>query len=197
MLPWPSVPPTYGDIRLRAFEARDVDMVRDLSTDPYVPLTGTLKANATAEQALAWIERQRDRVVTETGYSFCVADLEDDRALGQAGLWLTALEEGRATAGYGVAPLERGRGVAAEALRALTTFAWSVPGLHRVELHIEPWNAASMRTAEAAGYQREGLLRSHQVIGKRRVDMVLHAAVRSDRGHRAAAGRSHRGHRSA
>lgn len=37
---------------------------------------------------------------------------------------------------------------------------------------------ASERTAQAAGYQSEGLLRSHQVIGGNRVDMLLYAAVR-------------------
>ena len=40
---------------------------------------------------------------------------------------------------------------------------------------VEPWNAASWRTAGSAGYQREGLLRSHQEIGGHRVDMFLYA----------------------
>jgi ribosomal-protein-alanine N-acetyltransferase len=35
-----------------------------------------------------------------------------------------------------------------------------------------------VRTAEHAGYEREGLLRSHQEIGGRRVDMLLYAAIR-------------------
>ncbi len=52
--------------------------------------------------------------------------------------------------------------------------------MHRIELLIEPWNAASLRTAENAGYQREGLLRSYMEIGGRRRDMVLYAAVRQD-----------------
>jgi RimJ/RimL family protein N-acetyltransferase len=37
---------------------------------------------------------------------------------------------------------------------------------------------ASVRTAELAGYEREGLLRSHQEIGGKRVDMFLYAAIR-------------------
>lgn len=57
-------------------------------------------------------------------------------------------------------------------------FAWSPPELHRIELYIEPWNAASWPTAGSAGYQREGLLRSHQEIGGRRVDMLRYAAIR-------------------
>jgi ribosomal-protein-alanine N-acetyltransferase len=35
-----------------------------------------------------------------------------------------------------------------------------------------------VRTAERAGYQREGVLRSHLEIGGRRRDMLLYAAVR-------------------
>jgi len=82
--------------------------------------------------------------------------------------------------GYTVAPRARRRGVAARALRALTTFGWTLPELFRIELHVEPWNLGSIRTAEAVGYVREGLLRSHQTIGGRRVDMLLYAALRPD-----------------
>ena len=59
------------------------------------------------------------------------------------------------------------------ALTALTSFAWTIPGLHRIELYIEPWNAGSAKTAEWAGFVRQGLLRSHQEIGGRRRDMLL------------------------
>lgn len=112
------------------------------------------------------------------GYSFAIADAQTDVAVGGIGLWLAGLSQGRATAGYSVARSGRGRGVAGAALIALTSFAWSVPVLHRIELYIEPWNVASVRTAERARYQREGLLRSHQEIGGRRRDMLLYAIIR-------------------
>ncbi|WP_425565125.1 GNAT family N-acetyltransferase [Saccharopolyspora taberi] len=85
---------------------------------------------------------------------------------------------GRATAGYSVAPAHRGRGVASAALKAMTSFAWSIAELHRIELYVEPRNRASCRVAETAGYEREGLLRSHQEIGGIRRDMLLYAAIR-------------------
>ncbi|WP_184577291.1 GNAT family N-acetyltransferase [Streptomyces zagrosensis] len=75
-------------------------------------------------------------------------------------------------------PRSRGRGIAGQALIALTRFAWSIPELCRIELYIEAWNVASVRTAELAGYEREGLLRWHQEIGGKRVDMLLYAAMR-------------------
>ena len=87
-------------------------MLRDLATDPYVPLIGSLPADASEQQALDFIERQHSRWTTGVGYSFCVADLVDGRALGTAGLWLGDLAQGRASAGYSVAPGARRRGVA-------------------------------------------------------------------------------------
>ncbi len=97
------------------------------------------------------------------------------------GLGLRDLSAGRATSGYAVSPLHRGRGIATSALKALTAFAWIIPGLYRVELYIEPWNTSSIHVAEAAGYQREGLLRSHQEIGGARRDMLLYATARPER----------------
>ena len=179
-LPPPVVAPSADGVVLRPFGARDVGMLRDLATDPYVPLIGSLPAYATEQQALDFIERQHSRWETGVGYSFCVADLETDSALGTAGLWIGDLAVGRASAGYTVAPAARRRGVAARALRALTTFGWTLPELFRIELYIEPWNLGSIRTAEAVGYLREGLLRSHQPIGERRVDMYLYASLRPD-----------------
>ena len=175
---WPSTPPGAGRVVLRPFLEADVPMVVELSADPYVPLIGTLPARATEEQARDWIRRQHDRWAGGEGFSFAVVDRATGTALGQAGLWLAGIAHGRATAGYFVAPSARGSGIGAEALTALTGHAWSIAALHRVELYIEPWNAASIRTAERAGYECEGLLRSHQEIGGRRRDMLLFAALR-------------------
>jgi ribosomal-protein-alanine N-acetyltransferase len=177
-LAMPSVAPSFGDVRLRAFDERDADMLMDLSTDPYLPSIGSLPGQASRADALAWVQRQRERLDAGVGFSFCAADSRTDEALGTAGLHLAPVAAGRATAGYAVAPRSRGHRVAGQALTALTQFAWSVAELFRVELYIEPWNVASQRTAEFAGYAREGLLRSHQEIAGARVDMLLYAALR-------------------
>lgn len=153
-------------------------MARELATDAYVPTIGTLPRHANDEEALAWIRRQMGRYHEGAGFSFVIAEASNDTAVGQCGLWLRELEAGRASAGYSIAPSVRGRGFAADALTALTAFGWTVPGLFRMELYIEPWNTGSIRTAERAGYAREGLLRSHQIIGEVRRDMLLYAAIR-------------------
>lgn len=153
-------------------------MAQELSTDPYVPQVGSLPAHATEDEVLAWVKRQQGRYSERAGFSFTIVEASTDKAVGHCGLWVKELDEGRATAGYAVVPSARRRGLAADALSALTTFGWTVPGLFRIALYIEPWNAGSIRTAERAGYVYEGVLRSHQEIAGRRRDMLLFAAVR-------------------
>lgn len=179
---WPTERPKHGRISLRAVAGRDIGMARELSTDPYVPQTGSLPGDATDDEAAAWVRRQQARYAEGTGFSFSIATGSRDAAIGHCGLWLKDLDEGRATAGYAITPSMRNRGYGAEALIALTKFAWTVPGLHRVALFIEPWNTASLRTAERAGYREEGVLASHQVFDGEYRDMILCAAVRVNAG---------------
>ncbi len=152
--------------------------------------TGSLPFRATHREALDYIARQRGRLAEGKGFSFCVADRSDDTALGGIGLWLTAIEQGRTTGGYGVAPSARARRVATQALDALTAFACTLPPVHRIELYIEPWNLASIRTAETAGFAREGLLRSHQEIAGRRPAAASRAGPRERAAPRSGAMRS-------
>lgn len=178
---WPVTPPAHGSVRLREFCDDDAHVAMEMGEDPYIPLIGSLPARPSAQEALDWIHRQRGRWAEGAGFSFAIAEAESDNAVGAIGLWLRNLTEGRATAGYAVSPAHRGRGFARDALRALTTFAWTVPALHRVELYIEPWNNRSIHVAQACGYQEEGLLRSHQQIGDARRDMLLYTMTRVTR----------------
>lgn len=58
--------------------------------------------------------------------------------------------------GYWIDKNYAGRGFTTEAVNAVTSFAFDVLGLHRIEINIRPENGASIRVAEKAGYQFEG-----------------------------------------
>jgi RimJ/RimL family protein N-acetyltransferase len=162
-------------VRLRPFERRDLSLVAELSSDPYVPLIGSIPAIFTEAEGLAYLERQAQRLTDGQGYSYAIADRETDVALGGAGLWLHGAA---ATAGYAVAPRARGRGVATAALCALTRFAWSLLQVRTVELFIEPWNLASIRVAERSGYTFVERHLRHSEIGGKRRDMLRYAVRR-------------------
>lgn len=147
-------------------------MARELSTDPYVPATGSLPPDATEEQAMAWVLRQRQRHASGAGYSTTIVDRERDEPVGHGGLWFPGGTLRHASVGYGIVPSARGRGFARDALHALTDLAWSIPGLEVVEAFIEPDNAASIAVAERVDYARGALLRERQTIGGRRRDVL-------------------------
>jgi ribosomal-protein-serine acetyltransferase len=60
--------------------------------------------------------------------------------------------------GYWLAPAMRGCGVMTRAAAALTTFAFTRLGLHRIEIRCVVENSRSRAVAERLGYQLEGVL---------------------------------------
>jgi RimJ/RimL family protein N-acetyltransferase len=92
-----------------------------------------------------------------------------------------------ADVGYSVHPDGRGRGVATRALRTLTRWLTDDedgPKLARVQLDHSVENPASCRTAQAAGFEREGVRRAFLPLrdadapdGVRRHDVCLHGFI--------------------
>lgn len=164
-------------VRLRAFTPADVPVVREAALDPLIPLITSVPARGDDDACLAYVARQADRLAQGVGYSFAVADLGTDEAVGQIGLWLHYLQDGRVSTGYWIARPHRGRGLATDALVTLSRWAVGLRSVARVELYVEPWNRASRRTAENAGFTAEGLLRSWQRVGDERRDMVMYSLL--------------------
>ncbi len=74
---------------------------------------------------------------------------------------------------------DRGKGYASEALRLFGDLLFAErPACHRLQLIIETWNDASVRLAEACGYQREGVLRRAGYSSDIPEDCFLYARVR-------------------
>jgi [ribosomal protein S5]-alanine N-acetyltransferase len=169
-----------GPFRLRPFRLADVDVVRQAAQDPYIPLITTVPPVFTEEKGRRFIERQWGRAEQGGGYSFAIADSGSDRAVGQAGLWLHDVGRGRAEVGYWVTASARGRGAARYAVAAIARWALDELRIPRLELHVEPWNQASIRTAERAGFRREGLLRGWQEVGGERKDMYVYSMLPTD-----------------
>ena len=94
------------------------------------------------------------------------------------GLWLHEIESGRASIGYWMAPNARGHNYAGWSLRGLVTFAFVVLAIPRLHLFVEPWNVASQRTAEFAGFTQEALLRGWERIDGTQRDVYAYALLR-------------------
>ena len=71
-----------------------------------------------------------------------------------------------------------GRGIATEALRAVTEHAFAHHEVRRLHAHVFSWNAASMRVLEKCGYRREGWFRQSVVKDGKLVDQAFYAKLR-------------------
>jgi RimJ/RimL family protein N-acetyltransferase len=179
---WPDEPPRLeaGPFRLRPFDERDLPLVEEASGDPFIPLITTVPPVYTSDEGAAFLARQRERVANHEGYPCVIEDPVEGRGIGAVGVWLRHAELGRASFGYRLAPSGRGRSAARHGLIALTRWTFDTFALPRLELYVEPWNEASIRTAEGAGFRREGLLRSWEPVGGERKDMFMYSLLPDD-----------------
>ncbi len=111
--------------------------------------------------------------------NFAVEDAETGRLAASFGLRLEPEHE-RGEIGYLVGREWRGRGVATTCVAALTDWGFDDLGLGRIEIRADVRNVPSRRTAAAAGYRFEGVLRGALTVQDERVDDALYALLPSD-----------------
>ena len=128
--------------------------------------------------ARTWLARYEEGRREGAREAFAIAD--DGGFLGIALAPRIDRETRTAELGYVVAPAARGRGVATEALRQLTAWAFGELGMFRLELLISVDNLASQRVAEHCGYVREGVLRSFHVKQDVREDTEIWSRLATD-----------------
>jgi len=107
-----------------------------------------------------------------------VAGRADDGYLGEA--MIAPGEHDVGEIGLCLVPGARGRGIAAEALRVLTDWAFATLGLRRAQVFVAPENVAALRLAERAGFRREGVLRSYWEADGARLDAVVLSRLPED-----------------
>ncbi|MCM0678150.1 GNAT family N-acetyltransferase [Micromonospora phytophila] len=164
-------------LTLRPWQPTDRPTVLAAYTDPAIRRWHS--RTMTDDEARAWIDTWPERWRQETGAGWAVTD--PCGVVGQISLRRLALPDGLAEVSYWVLPTARGRRVAPRALSALTTWSFTVLGLHRVELSHSSANLPSCRVAARAGFTAEGTKRGEGRHADGWHDMHLHARLRTDR----------------
>jgi len=83
--------------------------------------------------------------------------------------------------GYWLGEAFWGRGIASEAVKAMTAYLFENFALCRIQALVYEWNPASRRVLEKAGYVCEARLRSSVTKDGQTIDAFLFAMVRPDR----------------
>jgi diamine N-acetyltransferase len=107
---------------------------------------------------------------------FTIYERSDLLPIGTTGL--TGIDQRHGVATFGIMLGERrGQGLGTEATRLALDWAFTVLGLHNVDLRVFAWNRAAVRCYEKAGFRRAGLLRGGAVCMGRRFDVVVMDAI--------------------
>ncbi len=89
----------------------------------------------------------------------------DSTLVGDAGFLGGPDAHGTVEIGYSIVPAYRGHGLATEAVRALTVWAFEQPGVRRVVAGCAPENSASIRVLEKAGFRHRGDVDEDGLLG--------------------------------
>lgn len=173
------VPLREGDMSLRAPSPDDVPAIvracRDPLTQQWLPLPNPYDET----HALGFVTELAG-AAWRSGAGIVRAIEVDGRFAGMVDLKKTDWRGRTTEIGYWVSPDQRGRGVAGRAARLLGDWALREQGMERVEIRAATGNLGSQKSALAAGYRREGVLRSAGYVHSGRVDLVVFGKTRAD-----------------
>ena len=151
-------------LRLRPLCSADVPALWAIFSDPRVMRYLSSPPWASIELAHAFIENSLAAKRAGDAIRLGLERHDDAQLIGQCTLFDFRRPSRRAELGYALGAGAWGRGFMHEALGALLIHAFGKLALHRVEADIDPRNAASARSLERLGFQREGLLRERWIV---------------------------------
>jgi RimJ/RimL family protein N-acetyltransferase len=146
-------------IRFVPFGEQHLPGFRSMLDDPLVRRYTRVPDPVPGDFDRTWVDRYESGKADGTRMNFAIEDADSGAFLGIAVAPQIDHEERTAELGYVLAAEARGRGVATEALRQLTVWAFEEQGMVRLQLLISVSNDASKRVAQRCGYRFEGVLR--------------------------------------
>jgi ribosomal-protein-serine acetyltransferase len=133
-------------------------------------------AELTEVELREWIEAQIAAFQARSAFEFAIVDA--GRFVGGCGLNKIDTDDRRANVAYWVRTSAAQQGIATAAIRHVVQWAWDNTELARLELVVSTTNLPSLRTAERAGAQREGVLRQRLLLHGVMHDAVMFSFVR-------------------
>jgi len=174
------LPPDLADdlVALRPFVPEDATSVYEACRDPEIRRFTSFPEAQDVSQTRAWIETQPGMRERGEALDLAIVAIGEPTPVGAVGLTALAFVHRRAEIGYWIAPSARRRGIATAAVRLLSVWALGPPlSLVRLSVHADVDNTASGRTAERAGFEFEGVLRSYLCAKGRHWDVAMYSLI--------------------
>ena len=172
-----------SEVRLRDFAERDIpEILIAYEDDPTLHLRLGQERPPSGAQLGRWAETELSDRRAGALATFTILLGDRDVCRGQVTIHRVDWDHDRAEVGMWLAPQVRGHGYAPRALRLAAKWLLRDCGLQRVQVITEVDNTAMIRTAEAAGFQNEGVLHSYYRLGRSRDDCTILSLLPGDLG---------------
>lgn len=169
-------------VRIRPYVPHDVqrlyEAARESITEVY-PWLPWCHPEYSVADAQSWVDSREAAWANGESYEFVIEN-GSSRFLGGCGLNAISAANRWANLGYWVRTSAAGEGVATQAVRLLSNWAFRETELDRLEIVASVLNRASIRVAEKCGAIREGVARERLLLHTRRHDAVVFSLLRSD-----------------
>ena len=178
----PSCPElTTQRLRLRLFEARDVDGLHACFGDSEAMRYWNFPACQSKAETTRWVEILARTTSPHSYQAWAVAEKRGDRCIGMVNYHHREAHNRRLEIGYILAPSHQRRGLMTEALQALVAYCFDELRTHRIEAMISPDNRASIRLVERLGFQGEGgPLRDYWRVGEEYRSVLVYGLIEGD-----------------
>ena len=167
-------------LALRWISADDIDSLYEIFSDPQVMRYWSTVPLPNREAAAELQREIAQGNESESMFKWGVALRDSGTVIGTATLFNLSLENGRAELGYAMGRAHWGKGYMNEALKALVSHTFEVMDLRRLEADVDPRNAASIRSLERLGFQREGFLRERWHVNGEIQDALFYGLLRRE-----------------
>jgi ribosomal-protein-alanine N-acetyltransferase len=165
---------------LRKMAPSDAEAVFAYASDPEVTRYVIWETHRSIEDSRAFLELESSKRESGGEPEWGIVYKGDHRLIGTCGIVSWDPDHARAELGYVLSRDYWGRGLMAEAVRAVISFGFQRMNLNRIEARCTAENAASARVMEKAGMTHEGTMRQREVIKGAYRDVKVYAILRRE-----------------
>ncbi|MFN8287544.1 MAG: GNAT family protein [Chitinophagales bacterium] len=168
---------TTEHLILRPLHESDDALLFELRGNPVMSEYINRKVYESIEEVRTWRERIMVSINGETVYYWAITLKDKDALIGTALVFNISQENQRAEIGYEMLPPFQGKGLTAEAVKAVADFCFNTLNLHSLEAVVVPENVASIKLLERNGFVREGLFKEKEFCKGKFCDLAYYSKL--------------------
>ena len=163
---------------LRAITENDIDAMFYLRTNDELMRYIARPRPTNAEEVLPLLHRIQNNVATNEGIAWAMTMKGDGRMMGHMSYHVLFKENYRAEIGYMMREEYHGKGIMDEAIKATIDYGFNKLGLHSIEAHVNPANAASRKLLERNNFTQEAYFKENIFWNGKFEDTVVYSLLK-------------------